>query len=409
MIGMAVAFSPDSKWLAVGYGRYMGPPPGRLTLINIDTREKWSPVRKPDFGVTGLAFCPKGDRPLLAAAGMGGVEIWDWKTQTPAKTLASTLGRPGFQGVPGHYGSAICVAFSGVSPRTASGGWDKTIKLWEPQSGKVPQTLYGHKGYVLGVAFSPDGKRLASVGEDRVVRLWEVATGREEAVFRGHNGHVFAVTFHPDGRRVFSGGFDGLVKVWDLRRSRPVILEPQGGAVSGVAFSRDGRFVATETADGRRVWDPDTGDEIRTAVAGGPSPVFEQFSRFEEFPVTSPDSRRLARIGADEAPNDVQIVDADSGRVLFSLVGHTLTVTCVAFSADGRRIATTSHDRTVKLWDAETGQEVLTLRDHTAGVNCVAFSRDGRRLVSGSIDWTVRVWDARPPAPGGLTVDSSAP
>ena len=63
---------------------------------------------------------------------------------------------------------------------------------------------------------------------------------------------------------------------------------------------------------------------------------------------------------------------------------------------DGRRIATTSHDRTVKLWDAETGQEVLTLRDHTAGVICVAFSPDGHRLVSGSIDRTARVWDARP-------------
>jgi eukaryotic-like serine/threonine-protein kinase len=261
MTGMAIAFSPDSKWLAVGYGSYMGPPPGRLTLVNVDTGEEWSPERKPDFGITSLAFCPGRDRPLLAAAGMGGVEIWDWKTRTPAGTLASDLLRPGFKGVPGHYGSAICVAFSGDGPTTASGGWDQTIKLWEPQSGKVPQTLYGQKGYVLGAAFSPNGKRLASVGEDRVVRLREVATGREEAVFRGHNGHVFAVAFHPDGRRVFSGGFDGLVKVWDLRRSRPVILDPRGPWVNGVAFSRDGRLVATETDGARRVWDPDTGED----------------------------------------------------------------------------------------------------------------------------------------------------
>jgi eukaryotic-like serine/threonine-protein kinase len=126
--------------------------------------------------------------------------------------------------------------------------------------------------------------------------------------------------------------------------------------------------------------------------------------------MTSPDGRRVARIDADGATNDVRIVDVGSGRVLFLLVGHTMTVTCVAFSADGRRIATTSHDRTVKLWDAETGQEVLTLRDHTAGVNCVAFSRDGRRLVSGSIDRTARVWDATPmdskTPPGGAEAAS---
>ena len=118
---------------------------------------------------------------------------------------------------------------------------------------------------------------------------------------------------------------------------------------------------------------------------------------------TAGGSRRSTRTNA---PNDVRVIDADSGRVLFTLVGHTHSVTCIAFSPDGRRIATASHDRTVKLWDAETGLEVLTLRGHTAGVLCVAFSPDGHRLVSGSIDRTARVWDATPLAPGDLPTDS---
>ena len=86
----------------------------------------------------------------------------------------------------------------------------------------------------------------------------------------------------------------------------------------------------------------------------------------------------------------------ESGRELFPLRGHSASVSALAFSPDGRRLATASIDRTVKLWDMATGDEVLTLRGHTAGVGCLAWSPDGLRLASGSIDWTARVWEARP-------------
>jgi eukaryotic-like serine/threonine-protein kinase len=71
-------------------------------------------------------------------------------------------------------------------------------------------------------------------------------------------------------------------------------------------------------------------------------------------------------------------------------------VVCLAFSPDGKRIATGSEDLAIRLWDASTGQQVLTLRGHTAAVTSLAFSPDSHRLVSGGIDWTARVWDATP-------------
>jgi WD40 repeat protein len=157
-----------------------------------------------------------------------------------------------------------------------------------------------------------------------------------------------------------------------------------------------------------KYWDPDTGEEVQPSAIAGPEHGFEEFNRYAALTVTSPDGRRIATVDRVDAPNDVRVIDAASNRVVFTLAGHTRQVTCIAFSPDGRRISTTSQDRTVKLWDAATGQEVLTLRGHTANTLCVAFSSDGNRLVSGGGDKTARIWDARPLAPADLPADSSA-
>ena len=109
------------------------------------------------------------------------------------------------------------VAFSPDGKKLASGSDDKTVRLWEVETGKQLATLTGHSDSVWSVAFSPDGKKLASGSRDQTVRLWEVETGKQLATLTGHSSDVLSVAFSPDGKKLASGSWDQTVRLWDFR------------------------------------------------------------------------------------------------------------------------------------------------------------------------------------------------
>jgi WD40 repeat protein/predicted Ser/Thr protein kinase len=210
-----------------------------------------------------------------------------------------------------------------------------------------------------------------------VAHARELLENPDEAEFRGFEWHYLKRLYYPE----------------------LLTLRGHTFGVLGVSFSPDGKQLASATQDGTvKLWDAASGQKLFT-LNGQPDDGKQHDGRHLDLPpptavfdvAFSPDGKQLASASQDRT---AKLWDTATGQELLTLKGHTSLVHGVAFSPDGKRLASASWDQTVKLWDAATGQELLTLRGHTEFVNGVAFSPDGKRLASASRDQTVKLWDA---------------
>ena len=314
---------------------------------------------------------------VAAALGRGTIRIWNARTRKDVEKLR--LGR----------GQVLSVGFSHDGARLVGAG-DAGAAVWSTSPHHRSLLSRFDTRRPAAAALSPNGRLAATADDDGVVRLWRAGTGALEDRLRppGPPAPVQDVAFSMDGSRLVAAT-GSRVTVWRLQTKSHVVLRPHGGVVWSVAFSPDGRRVASGSEDNvARIWNLRTGHTAN--LSGHEGPV-----RHVAF---SPDGSSLVTASQDKT---ARVWDVATGKVLAQLHGHTGNVESASFAFDGRNVVTCGDDGTIRFWSgtadpvlAELGSKEKAPPDRTA-VLAVGFDPAGKRLVTAGKDLSARVWDLR--------------
>lgn len=217
---------------------------GSIVLYDYEKPERIAAFKRNDAEVWSVAFLGSGDR---FAAASHDYKTAVWEARNPAAPQAT---------LEGHTSAAQAVAYSVHGPWIATGGADKTVRLYEAETNELVRTYKGPRDFVTALAFSPDGRTLAAASLDGDIRIYSTDGTRLRFRLQGHRGKIGALAFSADGELLASAGEDGHVRLWQVRRGRAYrMLTAHGGGATAVAFAPDGARVASAGADGMiRLW-----------------------------------------------------------------------------------------------------------------------------------------------------------
>ena len=376
--------------VALGLFVYVNPLEGQVFLDE--------PIAKLGRGtIEDIAYSPDGK--LFAVAGSAGIWLYNAKSLTELGLLQ------------GDTGEVTSIAFSPDGEMIASGGVDRSVRLWDVTEGMEITAFQEHTDSVTSVAFSPDGGILASAGEDRTIRLWDVEEKVEIAVLEGHTGPVTSVAFSPDGKTLASAGgagrseqenrwmVDGTIRLWDTMEKRQIaVLKGHTEAATSVAFSPDGKILASAGEDSTvRLWDVHGKKEMAV--------LSHETGRRVQSVAFSPDGDTLA---AAEIHSWTPYITRGFGAVRLWDMGSRSEIAelgptpaggwsgdgaWAVFSPDGKTLAwATNYNSEVHFCDIVIQEETGVIRGYIGHARPYALSPDGRTLVSGD-PGNIRFWN----------------
>jgi WD40 repeat protein len=322
----------------------------------------------------------------------------------------------------------------------AAGSGDKTIKLWDVETGEKIRTLKGDNSLVQSVSFSPDGKTLASGSDDGSIKLWDVKTGEKILTLKGHDWAVKSVSFSPDSKTLASGSADSIVKLWDVEKeeeirtltdytssnfsfspdSKTLTYNIGGGIIKlwniktghtiqilnigygDFGFGSDGKTLASLSGDGTiKLWDL----RMKKPIRSFKQPAnFSRSSYSESLPYIdfTPDLKTFASIPGDgtiklwslENRGKTYIIPVVNSSQ--SSKDGSKNLLFMSFSPDSKILASVNgYDGTIKLWNIETGKEIRTFTEHDPNIHYVSFSADGNKLATGNDYGIIKIWNVK--------------
>jgi len=326
------------------------------------------------MGVNSVTFSPDGMY-IASASYDHCIQIW-------SADSAQSTNRP----LSGHDENIRSVALSSDGDTLVSGSDDRSIRIWNTRTCELGLSpLLGHQKAVTSVVISPDGSLIVSASWDRTIRLWDGQTGNAIGEpFQAHEGLVNEVSLSPDSQWVASASVDKTVRIWDVATGQQSDFSPLGCKVevSSVTFSPSGQIIAACDSFGFvHLWQSENGRSVCE-----PLKAYETIASAARKVRFTPDETRIA-CSTYAAIRIWELVTRQ--QLLVIELGSSV----IAYSPNGRFIASESSGNCINVWDVGTGMPVATIHGHGDFVNSLAFTPDGRSIISCSRDKTIRIWD----------------